>query len=121
MENNSIKVMRPATATVPGDVAELVSKAKTIVSSGDPGRLELWQAYVAVEYAILDLKLRNGLEGRPFPARVAKKFVSVALAKELLDRIDPHAEPERLLHDLRASRDVLKALVAGYKRRSTTS
>jgi hypothetical protein len=42
----------------------LVEKAKSIlVESSNPGRLPLWRAYVALEYAILDLKLRYGLEG----------------------------------------------------------
>ncbi len=121
MENNSIKVMRQAIASMPGNVAELVSKAKAILSSGELGRMELWRAYVSIEYAILDLKLRKGLEGQPFPPRPAKKSVSIALARELLDKINTNSKPEELLHDLRVCRDVLKALVAGYARRSTTS
>jgi hypothetical protein len=121
VENNSIKVMRQATATVPSSTVELVSKAKAILSSGELGRLELWRAYVSVEYAILDLKLRSGLEGQPFPPHPTKKTVSVELARKLLDRVNTEAKPEELLHDLRVCRDVLKALVAGYGRRSTTS
>lgn len=100
---------------------ELVTRAKSIISSGEPGKMDLWRAYVAVESAILDLKLRRQLEGQAPPPRPARKKVNIALAREMLDRIEHDAEPAKLLYDLRACRDILKALVAGYARRSTTS
>ena len=105
-----------------GRVEELVARAKSIISSGEPGRMELWRAYVSVEYAVMDLKLRRGLEGEPLPARLSRKSkVDVALARALLERIDLEVDEKKLLYDLRSCRDVLKALVAGYARRSTMS
>lgn len=101
---------------------ELVGKAKRIVAAGDPDRQSLWRAYVAVEYAILDLKLRHNLEGEAPPAKLAKKAASVTSAKSMLDRIDLSSpDRKKLLRDLRACRDMLKVLVAAYGRRSTTS
>ena len=77
---------------------------------------------MAIEYAILDLKLRHKIEGATPPARLKKKnAVSLALARTLLERIDPGCDEKKLLYDLRACRDVLKSLVASYERRSTTS
>ncbi|HKU48709.1 MAG TPA: hypothetical protein VJP79_02045, partial [Nitrososphaera sp.] len=60
------------------------------------------------------------------PAKPSRKVVDLALAKKLLDKIDTTtavavSDERKLLYDLRACRDVLKALVAGYDRRSTTS
>lgn len=83
--------------------------------------MELWRAYVAIECAILNLKMRSEMEGERPPARLAKKTIDIALAKTLLDRIDTAAEEKKLLYDLRACRDVLKFLVAAYRRRSTMS
>lgn len=105
-----------------GRLEELVGKARATLAAGDLDRQSLWRAYVAVEYAILDLKLRHGLEGEAPPAKLAKKAATVASAKSMLDGIDLSSpDRKKLLRDLRACRDVLKALVAGYGRRSTTS
>lgn len=101
---------------------ELVGRAKAIVAAGDPDRQSLWRAYVSVEYAILDLKLRHGLEGEAPPAKLGKKEATIASAKSMLGAIDLSSpDRKKLLRDLRTCRDVLKALVAGYGRRSTTS
>ncbi|MGI0038063.1 MAG: hypothetical protein ACRD99_06870 [Nitrososphaera sp.] len=105
-----------------GKVEVLVSQAKSLILTDDPRRPELWRAYVAIEYAILDLKLRHRIEGAPPPAKLKKKnSVDLNLARTLLDRIDPTSDEKKLLYDLRACRDVLKSLVASYERRSTTS
>lgn len=109
-----------------GKVEELVAQARNIVSGDDHSRQTLWRAYVAIEYAILDLKLRGRIEGASPPAKPSRKVVDLALAKKLLDKIDTTtavavSDERKLLYDLRACRDVLKALVAGYDRRSTTS
>ena len=102
---------------------ELVAQARSILFSSErPGRMELWRAYVAVEYAILDLKLRHGLEGENPPAKLTrKKAADIATAKSMLDRLDLASDGKKLLYDLRSCRDMLKSLVAGYGRRSTTS
>jgi hypothetical protein len=105
-----------------GKVEELVLQAKSLILGDELRRPELWRAYVAIEYAILDLKLRHRIEGAPPPAKLTRKnAVDLALARSLLDRIDLTSDEKRLLYDLRACRDVLKSLVANYERRSTTS
>jgi hypothetical protein len=110
-----------------GKLDELVGQAKAIVAAtaaaGDPDRASLWRAYIALEYAILDLKLRHRLEGEEPPKKPAKKAVSIAEARSMLDRIDlSAADSKKLLYDLRSCRDIIKALVAGYDdRRSTKS
>lgn len=105
-----------------GKVQELLSQAKLLIHADNPLRPELWRAYVAVEYAILDLKLRHRLDGAPAPPKLTRKnAVDLALARSLLDRVDPISDEKKLLYDLRACRDVLKSLVASYERRSTTS
>ena len=115
-------------------VAELVASAKSLLSAsaknpGAPGD-SYWRAYVALEYAILDLKLRASLEqpGNATPAkrqRAKKQTVGelAEAAKQKVDAIDLAASPPELLHQLRQGRDAAKALVAGYDklRRSTTS
>jgi hypothetical protein len=98
-------------------VAGLVSQAKAMADRND--RMSLWRAYVAIEHAILDVKLRYHLEGEP-PPKPAKK-ADLAAAKLMLEQIDLSSDKKKLLYDLRACRDLLKALVAGYDRRSTTS
>lgn len=100
-------------------VDELVGKAKEIVA-GDPDRASLWRAYVALEYAVMDLKLRHGLEGEPLP-KPAKKSVDLAEARSMLTRLDLSSNRKKLLYDLRSCRDVVKAIVASYDRRSITS
>jgi hypothetical protein len=100
-------------------VYELLIRTKAMVGYAND-RMSLWHAYVATEYAILDLKLRYGLEGEP-PPKPAKK-ADLATIKSMLEHIDPSSQDKKkLLYDLRACRDLLKALVAGYGRRSTTS
>lgn len=105
-----------------GKVEELVAQARKIISGDHPSKKILWRAYVSIEYAILDLKLRHRIEGAPPPPKLSnKKAIDIALARSLLERIDLNSDEKKLLYDLRACRDVLKALVAGYDRRSTTS
>jgi hypothetical protein len=101
-------------------LAELVESAKAIVA-GEPDRASLWRAYVALEYAVMDVKLRHGLEGQAPPDRPAKKAIDIAKARSMLAELDLSGDKRKLLHDLRSCRDVVKALVAGYGRRSTTS
>lgn len=98
---------------------ELVGKAKAI-TAGDPDRASLWRAYVALEYAIMDLKLRYGLEGET-PPKPAKKLVDIAEARSMLARLDLSSDRKKLLSDLRSCRDAVKAIVASYDRRSITS
>lgn len=100
-------------------MSELVGKAKAIVA-GDPDRASLWRAYVALEYAVMDLKLRHGLEGEE-PPKPARKTVDLAEARLLLARLDLSSDKKKLLYDLRSCRDVVKAIVASYDRRSMMS
>jgi hypothetical protein len=90
-------------------VKELVIQATAMLQEGS-----LWRAYVAVESAILDLKLRNNLEGQSpplSPKRNAKKDDLVAAAKDGLAGLD-FSDKKKLLYGLRACRDTLKAAVA---------
>ena len=94
-------------------IAELLQQAAAMAANADG--TSLWRAYVAVEYAILDLKLRYGLEGQPPPPalkRTAKKEDLVAAAKEGFARLDVNGDRKKLLYDLRACRDALKAALA---------
>ena len=101
----------------------LLGQAKSIlVASSNPDRDSLWHAYVALEYAILDLKLRQGLEGNQPPTPV--KSADLAIARSMISRLDPASvDKKKLLYDLRSCRNVVKALVASYNGdvRSTTS
>ncbi|HEV8405376.1 MAG TPA: hypothetical protein VGQ13_05655 [Nitrososphaera sp.] len=101
-------------------LGELVGQAKTIVA-GDPDRTSMWRAYVALEYAIMDLKLRHNLEGEAAPERPTKQAIDIIEARSMLARIDLSSDRKKLLYDLRSCRNVVKALVANYDRRSTTS
>jgi hypothetical protein len=94
----------------------LVEQAKSIVvESSNPDRLSLWRAYVALEYAILELKLRYGLEGNPPPKPV--KSADLAAAKSMIGRLDLSTEDKKkLLEDLRTCRDLVKTLVASKLR-----
>lgn len=93
-------------------VKELVQQAAAMLEQEDA--MSLWRAYVAVESAILDLKLRNGLEGQrpPAPKRTAKKGDLISAAKKGLAGLDLSGDREKLLYELRACRDALKAAVA---------
>lgn len=102
-------------------LGELVEKAKAIVASDPPDRASMWRAYVALEYAVMDLKLRYNLEGEVPPPKPAKKAIDIAEARSMLERIDLSSDRKKLLSDLRSCRDVVKALVASYGRRSITS
>ena len=83
-----------------------------VVESSNPDKVSLWRAYVALECAILDLKLRQGLEGNPPPKRV--KSADLATAKLMIRRLDLSSQDKKkLLSDLRSCRDVVKAIVAG--------
>ncbi len=92
---------------------ELAAQAQEVLSrAADPA--SVWRAYVAVEYAILDVKLRNGLEGEQAPLapkRTAKTEDLLVIAKEKLEHLD-HTDKKKLLHDLRQCRDALKAVLA---------
>jgi hypothetical protein len=113
--------MRLALIRLAGKTEELVEKAKSLVAA-NPGKPEVWRAYVSIEYAILDLKLRHRLEHAPAPPKRRRKdAASIDLARSLLDKIDPAADTKKLLYDLRECRDVLKSLMAAYDRRSTMS
>ena len=94
----------------------LVEQAKSIVvESSNPDRLSLWRAYVALEYAILELKLRYGLEGNPLPKPV--KSADLAAAKSMIGRLDlSSGDKKKLLDDLRSCRDIVKTLVASKLR-----
>jgi hypothetical protein len=94
----------------------LVEQAKSIlVESSNPDRLSLWRAYVALEYAILDLKLRYGLEGNPPPKPV--KSADLATVKSMIGRLNlSSGDKKKLLDDLRICRDIVKALVASKLR-----
>jgi hypothetical protein len=90
----------------------LIEEAKSIVvASSNPDRASLWHAYVALEYAILDLKLHHGLEGNQPPKPI--KSADLAAAKSMVGRLDPSAgDRKKLLYDLRSCRDMVKALMA---------
>ena len=94
----------------------LVEQAKSIVlESSNPDRMSLWRAYVALEYAILDLKLHHGLEGNPSPKPV--KSADLATAKSTIGRLNlASSDKKKLLYDLRLCRDIIKALVASKLR-----
>ena len=94
----------------------LVEQAKSIVvENSNPDRVSLWRAYVALEYAILDLKLRHGLEGNSQPKPV--KSADLTIAKSMIGRLDPSScDKKKLLDDLRICRDIVKALVASKLR-----
>jgi hypothetical protein len=100
----------------------LVGQAKSIiVANSKPDKTSIWRAYVSLEYAILDLKLRQGIEGNPPPKPV--KSADLAALKLMIGSLDPSSiDKKKLLYDLRSCRDVVKALVASYEDvRSTTS
>lgn len=90
----------------------LVEQAKSIVvESSNPDRESLWRAYVALEYAILDLKLRHRLEGNPPPKSI--KSADLDDAKSMIHRLDlSSGDKKKLLDDLRSCRDIVKALMA---------
>lgn len=100
-------------------IGQLLLQAKAM-ADGANDKISLWRAYVAIEYAILDLKLRYGLEAQPPPKAV--KRTDLMDLKSMLESIDPSSsDKKKLLYDLRACRDLLKSLVASYDRRSTVS
>ncbi len=90
----------------------LVEQARSIVvESSNPDKVSLWRAYVALECAILDLKLRYSLEGNSPPKYV--KSADLATAKSMICQLDLSSQDKRkLLSDLRLCRDMVKALVA---------
>lgn len=92
---------------------ELAAQALDVLSrAADPA--SVWRAYVAVEYAILDVKLRNNLENEPAPSapkRTTKTEDLLVVAKEKLERLD-HSDKKKLLYELRQCRDALKAILA---------
>ncbi|AIF82735.1 hypothetical protein NTE_00655 [Candidatus Nitrososphaera evergladensis SR1] len=95
---------------------DLVGQAQGVLAKADDPA-SLWRAYVAVEYAILDIKLRHGLEHEQSPPtapkRTAKRDDLLAFAKEKLGRLDlEKGDRKKLLYELRECRDALKALLA---------
>lgn len=106
-------------------VHELVSQAKELVYD-ITDKMTLWRAYITIEYAILDVKLRYKLEGE-LPPKHIKENNPLASVKMILEQIDPSLpDKKKLLYNLRICRDLLKALVAQYPddthlRRSTMS
>ena len=110
-------------------VPELVSKAKSFLAKpGAEQSDDCWQAYVCMEYAILDLKLSNKMEALPVTAAKRRRVKmtpaeKLAAAREKLDALKLDQEPPELLQSLRDCREPLKDLVANYDRglRSTTS
>ena len=103
-------------------LGRLIEQAKSIViASSNPDRTSLWRAYVALEYAILDLKLRHSLEGNLLPKPV--RSGDLADVKLIIGRLDPSSgDKKKLLYDLRSCRNIVKALVESYDdMRSTTS
>ncbi|HVX03211.1 MAG TPA: hypothetical protein VHA09_08665 [Nitrososphaera sp.] len=102
-----------------GKTRDLVEQARQVLAAEpveqDP--TSLWRAYVAVEYAILDIKLRHGLEHEqapPVPKRTTERKDLLLVAKEKLDHLNPEEEGDmkKLLYELRECRDALKALLA---------
>jgi hypothetical protein len=91
---------------------KLVEQARSIVvERGNPDKFLLWRAYVALECAILDLKLRNSLEGAPAAKHV--KSTDLDTVKSVISRLDLSSQDKRkLLNDLRLCRDIVKAIVA---------
>ena len=93
-----------------GRLDDLVGQARMLGKDDD-----LWRAYVAIESAVLEVKLRYRLEHEqppPPPKRTAKKEDLIAQAREGLERIDLQGDRKKLLYDLRACRDALKAALA---------
>lgn len=91
-------------------VRELVEQAALLAQAGS-----LWPAYVALERAILELKLRRGLEGEPMPPapkRTAEKAGLVEAALAGLAQLDYGGDGKKLLYSLRSCRNMLKAAVA---------
>ena len=77
--------------------------------------VDAWRAYVVVEYAVLEIKMRHGLEHEPSPPppkRTAKKAELLAIAGEKLARLDYDGDAKKLLYELRVCRDALKASAA---------
>lgn len=109
-----------------GKIRSLVEQARTLLESSNSDDNNnndddesLWQAYVAIERAILAVKLRHPeLEGEklpPAPKRTAKREDLIAAAKAAmlqLTAVDAYGKTEETLYLLRTCRDALKAAVA---------
>jgi hypothetical protein len=94
---------------------DLVGQARKMLESEQPDESSIWRAYVAVESAILDLKLAHNLEHeRPpsGPKRNAKKDELISAARKKLKEIDFVGDKKTLLYDLRSCRNALKALLS---------
>jgi hypothetical protein len=94
---------------------DLVVQAQGVLARADDPA-SLWRAYVAIEYAILDMKLRYGLEHEqspPAPKRTAKRDDLLSAARGKLARLEiEEKDRKKLLYELRECRDALKALLA---------
>lgn len=96
-----------------GRLDDLVRQAGEVLGKDDGN--SLWRAYVAVESAILDVKLRHRLENEqppPAPKRTAKKEDLIVQARSKLAQLDLQGDRKKLLYDLRSCRDALKAALA---------
>ncbi|MGI0019109.1 MAG: hypothetical protein ACREAY_01415 [Nitrososphaera sp.] len=85
-----------------------------VQQAADAMQADAWRAYVAIEYAVLEVKMRHGLEHEPSPPpvkRTAKKADLLALAGEKLVHLD-YSDAKKLLYELRICRDALKAATA---------
>lgn len=94
-------------------IRNLVAQAMVVLAKADTPT-SLWRAYVGVEYAILDVKLRYGLENEkspPAPKRTVKRDELLSLARQKLSGID-FEDKKDLLRELRECRNALKALLA---------
>ena len=97
---------------------DLIAQAQSLLARAADDPKSLWRAYVAVEYAILDIKLIYGLEHeRPplTPKRTAKREDLLSTARTKLTQIASERDDDnrkKLLYELRECRDALKALLA---------
>ncbi len=116
---------------VDGKIRDLVAQAQSLLARTADDPKSLWRAYVAIECAILDIKLRHDLEHElspPTPKRTAKREDLLSVATTKLARIALEANDDndddggkenrsrkKLLYELRECRDALKALLAKSK------
>lgn len=94
---------------------DFVEQARKILESEQPDESSIWRAYVALESAILDLKLAHNLEHEKQPSspkRNAKKDELILAARKKLREIDVEGDKKALLYNLRSCRNALKALLS---------
>jgi len=96
------------------NLRDLVQQASSILDSGLDEK-SLWKAYVALESAILQLKLEHGLEHEPSPPRPkrsAKESELISVVKSKLSTLGVDGDKKLLLYNLRICRDALKILLS---------